>query len=66
MIPFRDGGEVKYFVVRSVSEGDRHVMRCDMIRIMGWDRLIEYLGEVWKEVWDATLFKLKTAEASIS
>ena len=22
--------------------------RCDAIRIMGWDRLIEYLGEVWK------------------
>jgi len=24
------------------------VTRCDAIRIMGWDRLIEYLGEVWK------------------
>ena len=44
MIPFRDGDEVKYFVVRSASEGDRRVMRCDMIRIMGWDQLIEYLG----------------------
>ena len=66
MIPFRDGEDVKYFVVRSVSEGDRRVMRCDMVRRMGWDQLIEYLGDVWEEVWDATLFKLKTAEASIS
>ena len=24
-------------------------MRRDMIRIMGWDRLIEYLGEIWEE-----------------
>jgi hypothetical protein len=32
-----------------------------MVRIMGWDRLVEYLGDVWGEMWDATLFKLKTA-----
>ena len=52
-------------MVRGVSEGDRHVTRCDMIRVMGWDRLIEYLGEVWEEVWDAVLFKLKAAETSM-
>ena len=40
--------------------------RCGMVRIMGWDQLIEYLGGVWGEMWDATLFKLKAAEASIS
>jgi hypothetical protein len=45
MIPFRVGDDVKYFVVR----GDRRVTGCDMIRIMGWDRLIEYLGEIWEE-----------------
>jgi hypothetical protein len=27
--------------------------------------LIEYLGDVWEELWDATLFKLKAAETSI-
>ena len=36
-----------------------------MIRIMGWDQLIEYLGEVWEELWDATLLKLKAADASM-
>ena len=66
IIPFRDGDDVKYFVVRGVREGDRRVTRCDMIRIMDWDQLIEYLGDVWEELWDAMLFKLKAAEASIS
>jgi hypothetical protein len=65
IIPFREGGEVKYFVVRGVSEGDRRVTRCDMVRVMGWDQLIEYLGDVWEELWDAMLFKLKVAEASM-
>jgi hypothetical protein len=37
-----------------------------MVRVMDWDQLIEYLGEVWEELWDATLFKLKAAETSIS
>ena len=63
IMPFRD--DVKYFVVGGVREGDRRVTRCDMIRVMGWDRLIEYLGEVWEEVWDAVLFKLKAAETSM-
>jgi hypothetical protein len=64
IIPFRDGDRVKYFVVRGVREGDRSVTRCDMIRIMNWDQLIEYLGDIWEELWDATLFKLKAAEMS--
>ncbi|MCL7394372.1 MAG: hypothetical protein LZ169_06085 [Thaumarchaeota archaeon] len=33
-------------------------------RIMGWGQLIEYLGDIWEELWDATLFKLKAAEMS--
>jgi len=65
MIPFRDGEDVKYFVVRGVSEGDKRVTRCDMVRIMGWDQLIDYLGDVWEELWDAMLFKLKVAEMSM-
>ena len=58
------GGCVRYFVVRGVREGDGRVTRCGMVRIMGWDQLIEYLGDVWEEMWDVTLFKLKVAEAS--
>jgi hypothetical protein len=65
IIPFRDGDDVKYFVVRGVSEA-RRVTRCDMVRVMDWDRLIEYFGDVWEEMWDATLFKLKAAETNMS
>jgi len=64
IIPFREGDGVKYFVVRGVSEA-RRVTRCDMVRVMDWDRLIDYLGDVWEELWDAMLFKLKAAEASM-
>jgi len=64
IIPFKDGENVKYFVVRGVSGGDRRVTGCGMIRIMGWDQLIKYLGDVWEEIWDAMLFNLRTAEAS--
>jgi hypothetical protein len=60
-LPFREGDDVKYFVVRGVCEGDRRVTGCDIIRIMGWDRLVEYLGDVWEEMWDAMLFKLRAA-----
>ena len=48
-----------------MREGDKRVTRCDMIRIMDWDQLIDYLGDVWEEMWDAMLFKPKTAEASM-
>jgi hypothetical protein len=65
IIPFKDGEDIRYFVVRGVCEGDRRVTRCDMVRIMDWDRLIEYLGDVWEEIWDATLFKLKIAETNM-
>jgi hypothetical protein len=30
IIPFREGDDVKYFVVRGVRGGDRRVTRCDM------------------------------------
>jgi hypothetical protein len=36
-----------------------------MVRIMDWDQLVEYLGDVWEELWDAVLFKLKAAEISM-
>jgi hypothetical protein len=65
IILFRDGDDVKYFVVRGVREGDKRVTRCDMVRIMDWDQLVEYLGDIWEELWDATIFKLKAAEASM-
>jgi hypothetical protein len=66
IIPFREGEDVKYFVVRGVSEGDGRVTRCDMVRVMDCDQLIEYLGDVWEEMWDAMLFKLKAAETNMS
>jgi hypothetical protein len=65
IIPFRDGDDVKYFVVRGVNESDRRVTRCEMARIMDRDQLIEYLGDVWEGIWDAALFKLKIAETSM-
>jgi hypothetical protein len=65
IIPFREGDDVRYFVVRGVREGDRRVTGCDMIRIMDWDQLIDYLGGVWEEMWDAMLFKLKIVETSM-
>jgi hypothetical protein len=65
IIPFREGEDVKYFVVRGVMKGDRRVTRCDMVRVMDWYQLIEYLGEVWEELWDAILFKLRAAEMSM-
>jgi hypothetical protein len=65
IILFREGDDVKYFVVRGVGEGDRCVTRCDMVRVMSWNQLIDYLGDVWEEMWDAMLFKLKAAEMSI-
>jgi len=33
MIPFRDGDDVRYFVVRDM--GAIGAMRCEMVRIMG-------------------------------
>jgi len=65
IIPFRVETMLSIFVVRGVREGDRRVTRCDMVRIMGWDQLIEYLGDVWEELWDAMLFKLKIDETSL-
>ena len=64
IIPFRVETMLSIFVVRGVREGDRCVTRCEMVRIMGWGQLIEYLGDIWEELWDATLFKLKAAEMS--
>jgi len=43
IILFREGDDVRYFVVRGICGGDRHVTRCNMVRIMDWDRLIKYL-----------------------
>jgi hypothetical protein len=38
-------------------------MRCGQDN--GLDQLIEYLGDVWEELWDAVLFKLKATKASM-
>jgi hypothetical protein len=36
-----------------------------MVKVMDWDQLIKYLGDVWEEMWDAMLFNLRAAEASM-
>ena len=58
-------GRCQVFRDQGLREGDRRVTRCDIIRIVDWNQLIEYLGDVWEEMWDAMLFKLKTAETSM-
>jgi len=64
IILFKEGDDVEFFVARGVCEA-RRATRCDMVRIMDCDQSIGYLGEVWEELWDATLFKLKAAETSM-
>jgi hypothetical protein len=71
VIPFRDGGYedgLGYLVIRGTmsAEDEGQVMNCDAVKMMGFNQLLEYLGGVWDELWDAMLFKLKAAEASIS
>jgi hypothetical protein len=64
-IPFREGRGCQEFHGQGVCEGDRRVTRCDITRIMNWDQLIKYLGEVWDEMWGAMLFKLKAVETNM-
>jgi hypothetical protein len=64
--PFGDGDNIKYFVVRGLSGGDRRVTRCGMVRIMNWgsaDRLSRGClgGDMGRH---AIQFKLKAAEVS--
>jgi hypothetical protein len=70
VIPFRDEGYedgLGYLVIRgTMSDEDGQVMSCDEVKVMGFSQLLEYLGGVWDELWDAMLFKLRAAEASIS
>jgi len=65
IIPFRDGEDVKYFMVRGVREGDRHVTRCDMVRSDGLGSINRVSRGCMGEMWDAMLFKLKAADTGI-
>jgi len=65
IIPFREGENVRYFMVRGVSECDRCVTRCNMVRIMDWGDWSSTLGMCGEEMWDVMLFKLKVAEMSM-
>ncbi len=65
IMTFGDGDNIKYFVVRGVrGRQARNKMRHDQSDELGSiDRLSRgFLGEMW----DAMLFKLKAAEASMS
>ena len=46
IILFRVGTRSNISWFRGVSEGDRRVTRCDMVGVMDWGQLIEYLGDV--------------------
>jgi hypothetical protein len=67
VIPFRDGGcedGLGYPVIRgamSVEDGEQ-VMSCNAVKIMDYPELLEYLSEVWEEMWDATIFELENVK----
>jgi hypothetical protein len=67
VIPFRDGGYedgLGYFVIRgTMSAEDGQVMSCDEVKMMGFSQLLEYLGGVWDELWDAAILELEKVKA---
>ncbi len=67
MIPFRDegyGDGLGYLVIRgTVSAEDGQVMNCGEVKIMDYPELLEYLGGVWDELWDAAIFELEKVKA---
>jgi len=66
VIPFRDGGYedgLGYFVIRgTMSDEDGQVMNCDAVKMMGFNQLLEYLGGVWDELWDAAILELENVK----
>jgi hypothetical protein len=67
VIPFRDGGYedgLGYLVIRgTISDEDGQVMNCGEVKIMDYPELLEYLGGVWDELWDAAIFELENVKA---
>jgi len=68
VIPFRDGGcedGFGYLVIRGAMsvEDEGQVMNCDAVKMMGFNQLLEYLGGVWDELWDAAIFELENVKA---
>jgi len=66
VIPFRDGGYedgLGYLVIRgTMSDEDGQVMNCDEVKIMDYPELLEYLGGVWDELWDAAILELENVK----
>jgi len=66
VIPFRDGGYedgLGYLVIRgTMSDEDGQVMSCDEVKIMDYPELLEYLGGVWDELWDAAILELENVK----
>jgi hypothetical protein len=46
-----------------MSAEDGQVMNCDEVKIMDYPELLEYLGGVWDELWDAAIFELENVKA---
>jgi len=67
VIPSRDEGYedgLGYLVIRgTVSAEDGRVMSCGEVKMMGFNQLLEYLGGVWDELWDAAIFELENVKA---
>jgi hypothetical protein len=45
------------------AEDEGQVMNCDAVKIMDYHELLEYLGGVWDELWDAAIFELEKVKA---
>jgi hypothetical protein len=68
VIPFRDEGYedgLGYLVIRGTvsAEDEGQVMNCGEVKIMDYPELLEYLGGVWDELWDAAIFELENVKA---
>ena len=66
VIPFRDGryeDGLGYLVIRgTMSDEDGQVMSCGEVKIMDYPELLEYLGGVWDELWDAAILELENVK----
>jgi hypothetical protein len=38
-------------------------MNCGAVKMMGFNKLLEYLGGAWDELWDAAIFELENVKA---
>ena len=44
------------------AEDEGQVMNCGEVKIMDYPELLEYLGGVWDELWDAAILELENVK----